>query len=207
MELLRRFRWPISLGLIAVAVLGALLLWKPVPSPPAPVAALIVSTPTPLPTEPLLPSPTPAPLVVYVSGAVLHPGVYTLPVSARVADALAAAGGATADADLVHINLARRVHDEEQVHIPLLGEPTPAISPPVSEDAAPASPGTPGKVNINTASAAELDSLPGIGPGYAERIVAYRQSHGPFRTIEEIQNVPGIGPSTFARIRDLITVQ
>ncbi len=204
MDLLHRFRWPLTVALIALAVVGALLLWRPAPS--AAPTAVIVWTPTAPATETPLPTATPAPLLVYVSGAVRRPGVYTLPAGARVADALAAAGGAAADADLAHINLARRVHDEEQVHIPRLGEPTLDIPTPISEGA-PASPGAPGKVNINTAGVAELDGLPGIGPGYAQRIVDYRASHGPFRTVEELQNVPGIGPSTFARIRDLITVQ
>jgi competence protein ComEA len=71
--------------------------------------------------------------------------------------------------------------------------------------ATPSAEGASGKVNINTAAVAELDTLPGIGPGYAERIVAYRESHGPFDTVEDIQDVPGIGPALFSRIKDLIT--
>jgi competence protein ComEA len=149
----------------------------------------------------------PPPIVVYVSGAVLRPGVYALPQGARVADALVAAGGATGEADLTRINLARRVRDEEQVHIPQPGEtpllvPTPLLPTTVT----PAEGGAVGPININTASAAQLDGLPGIGPGYAQRIVEYRESHGPFARTEEIQNVPGIGPATFDKIKDLITV-
>jgi competence protein ComEA len=129
--------------------------------------------------------------------------VYTLPASARVADALAAAGGATPEADLVRLNLARRLHDEEQIHVPRKGEPT--FTPPTVASFS-SNGGSTGKVNINTASVVELDALPGIGPGYAQRIVDYREQHGPFRTIEDLQKVPGIGPATFARIRDRITV-
>jgi competence protein ComEA len=132
--------------------------------------------------------------------------VYALPAGARLADALAAAGGAGPQADLETINLARRLQDEEHVHIPRRGE-TPRPEPtPLPVGATPSAPSG-GKVNINTAGLAELDSLPGIGPGYAQRIIEYRQAHGPFSSIEELQNVPGIGPATFARIRDLITVQ
>jgi len=206
MERLRRFRWPITAALVLLGIGGARLLWRPVAKPPPAVPAIVVTTPIPLPTPEPPPTPKPAPLVVYVSGAVARPGVYTLPAGARVADALQAAGGATAEADLVHLNLARRVHDEEQVHVPRQGEPTPA-APNVAPAGSTPSGATGGKVNINTAGLAELDSLPGIGPGYAQRVIDYRTSHGPFRSIEEIQNVPGIGASTFARIRELIAVE
>jgi len=108
----------------------------------------------------------------------------------------------------VGINLARRVYDEEQIHIPRHGEPTRTWPTPVPPTAAAGTSGAgAGKVNINTAGLAELDSLPGIGPGYAQRIIDHRESHGPFHTIDEIQDVPGIGAATFARIRDLIVVE
>lgn len=207
MEYLHRYRWVLAAALVLLAGLGIYLWGKPASPAPPPLSAIVVYTPTPHPTVPPTPTPTLAPIVVYVSGAVLRPGVYALPAGSRVADALAAAGGASAEADLLRINLARRVHDEEQIYIPQRGEtppvlPTAAIPPPAGTPA----PAVSGKINLNTASVAELDSLPGIGPGYAQRIVDYRESHGPFRSIEEIQNVPGIGPATFARIKDLITV-
>lgn len=206
MEHLHRFRWLITAGLVLLTIGACYLLWRPAPPEPAPVAAIVVYTPTAMPTATPAPTPTPPPIVVYVSGAVAHPGVYALPPNARVADALAAAGGPLDGADLTQVNLARRLVDEEQVHIPRPGEtPLAAPTPLLRTTTAPAS-GASGPININTASAAELDALPGIGPGYAERIVAYRESHGPFATIEEIQNVPGIGPATFARIKDMITV-
>lgn len=199
MDRWRRLWW-IALPVLLLAGLGLSRVQAGTrPATPSP-RPIVVLTPTPEPSPTPSPTATPTPLVVYVSGAVAHPGVYTLPAGARVADALAAAGGATAEADLVHLNLARRVRDEEQVHVPRKGEPTLPTEVPPSGNA------SPGKVNINTAGVAELDALPGIGPGYAQRIVAYREQHGPFRTIEELQKVPGIGPATFARIRDLITV-
>jgi competence protein ComEA len=201
----QRFRWAITVGLVLLTIGGCYLLWRPAASEPPPAAAILVYTPTPAPTETPVPTATPPPLIVYVSGAVAQPGVYTLPPDARVADALSAAGGATAEADLAQINLARRIHDEEQIHIPRQGDPTLPAPAPTPAPAVASAGGSPGKVNINTASAAELDTLPGIGPGYAERIIAYREANGPFQHIEDIQNVPGIGPATFARIKGLIT--
>lgn len=208
MDQLQRFRWPITAGLLLLAAGGGYLLWRGGPSPPsAPPAILIVTNPTAPPTARPTPSPTDEPIVVYVSGAVVRPGVYALPPGARVADAVEAAGGATAAADLIQLNLARRVHDEEQIHVPREGDPTRVLPTTVTAPAGdPSAGGGSSLVNINTAGLAELDALPGIGPGYAQRIIDYREANGPFRSVEEIQNVPGIGPSTFARIRDLICV-
>jgi len=210
MEHLQRYRWPITLVLVLLAVLGLYGLSRPaLSSPPPELQVVLVYTPTPLPTVTPVPTPTPAPIQVYVSGAVVRPGVYALPPDARVVDALEAAGGPTEEADLVHLNLAQRVRDEEQVHVPQVGEPT--YQPPTPAVPSAGTPNPAGEpagtlVNINTATLEELTSLPGIGSGYAQRIVDYRESNGPFQSIEEIQNVPGIGAATFARIRDLITV-
>ncbi len=207
MEQLQRYRWALTVGLVLLAGVAGRLLWRPAAPAPPPVSAVAVYTPTPLPTEIPPPTPTLPPIQVYVCGAVSYPGVYALPAGARVVDALQAAGGADEEADLSQVNLARRVRDEEQIYIPCRGEPTRAIpgadSPPTPVGAAP----QPAKVDINTAGLAELDGLPGIGPGYAQRIVDYRTSHGPFRSTDEIQNVPGIGPTTYSRIKDLIVVQ
>jgi len=135
---------------------------------------------------------------VYVSGAVQYPDVYTLPPGSIVKDALLAAGGAVAEADLASINLARPVADGEQVHVPRTGEQNPVRLPSVE-------PLPVGKVNINTADRAALEALPGIGPELAQRILDYRQAHGPFAQISDLLNVTGIGPGILDKIRDEIT--
>jgi competence protein ComEA len=163
----------------------------------APTASGATATPSP--------TATPGQVRVYVSGAVAAPDVYQLPAGSIVRDALAAAGGPTENADLTNINLAHVLQDGQQVYVPTKGElPPPApLSEPASESA-----GTPsGPININTATQAELETLPGIGPTLAAEIVAYREASGPFAQIEDIQNVPGIGPGRFEQISGLITVE
>jgi competence protein ComEA len=153
----------------------------------------------------LLPPPTPAPLVVHVTGAVAQPGVYQLTASSRVQDAIQAAGGLLPEADAQALNLAAFLQDGEQISIPAVQPTLPASEPP--SRAAPLPTAQAGKlININTATQTELESLPGIGPALAQQIIAYRKVHGPFATIEDIIDVPGIGPKTFEKIKDLITV-
>lgn len=161
---------------------------------------VVVPPPTAAPTVP----PTLAPVRVYVSGAVATPGVYTLPPHSLVNDALQAAGGATADADLEKINLAQEVRDQQQIHVPRKGEAAPGQATPGPGGAA-----TPGadKVNINTATLAELDTLPKVGPSTAQKIIDYRTKNGPFNKIEDLKNVSGIGDATFEGFKDLITVE
>ena len=156
------------------------------------------STATPWPT------PTAAPIRVYITGAVRHRAVYVLPRGSIVEDALEAAGGPLSEADLTRINLALELQDQQHVHVPLEGEvsPPPAVSGGVAADETRAR----GVVNINTASAKELETLPGVGAVTARRIIDYREAHGPFETIEDIQNVPGIGEKTFEGLRDTIGV-
>lgn len=149
----------------------------------------------------LLPLPTPQPLVIYVSGEVNQPGVYTLPSGSRIIDAIQAAGGVTDQALTSNVNLAERLVDSQQVMIP---SRVPTLVPGV--DSANRSSSISVLVNINTADQDELESLPEIGPVIAEKIIAYRDKNGPFQTIEAIQNVEGIGPETFAKIELLITV-
>ncbi|KAF0107192.1 MAG: competence protein ComEA [Anaerolineaceae bacterium] len=139
----------------------------------------------------LLPSPTPASLAVYVTGAVVNPGLYHLPPGSRVADAVDAAGGFSANAETDRINLAASVANGEQVDVPGVSGNEHIIL---------------GRININTATADELDTLPGIGPTTAQEIVDYRTQNGPFQTIQDIMNVPGVGPSTYDLIKNLITV-
>lgn len=138
------------------------------------------------------------PIYVHVLGAIAEPGLYTLPEGSRVIDGVAAAGGFTADADRAALNLARFLSDGEQLSVPKLGEAPPvALSPPGIIG---------GKVNLNTADAQTLETLPRVGPAMSARIIAWREANGRFATIEDLQSISGIGDKTFAALRDLVTV-
>lgn len=148
----------------------------------------------------LIPAPTLAPLAVHITGAVVNPGVYSLPRGSRVQDAVAAAGGFATQASPDAVNLAAILQDGQQIHVPAVNEQVPASLPgaPLESSIAP--------VNINTAGEAELQTLPGIGPTRSQAILTYRQEHGPFLDIADIRNVPGIGETTYQQIKDLIVV-
>lgn len=170
---------------------------------PATVAAVAAATPIP----------TPAPeseikeIVVYVcGGGVKTPQNVRLPEGARVEDAIKAAGGTVKEADLNQLNLAHILADQEKVFVPKKGEHVPAAE--AGGDAA-GSGGTPGTsiVNINTAGPEQLDSLPGVGPSTAQKIVDYREANGDFKSIEELKNVSGIGDKKFESLKDHITVR
>ena len=155
--------------------------------------------PTPVPVEPQ----SVARIMVYVSGEVVRPGVYRLDPDNRVADALNAAGGPTADADLDRINLALRLTDEEQVHIPAVGS-----SGSVPVGAAGQSPSAiTGKLDLNTATVDELEALPGIGGVRAAAIVEHRNTHGPFERVDDLVEVSGIGDGILGSIMHLIEVR
>ena len=145
---------------------------------------------------------------VHVAGAVNNPGVYTLPAQGRAVDAIAAASGAAADADLDRVNLAGALSDGVQIYVPNgsaqnnAAQPQPARTLTSSGNAQKGS--TP--VNINTATAEELQTLPRIGPAMAQRIIAWREAHGGFRSVDELDAVPGIGPSMLENLRPLVTV-
>ena len=133
-------------------------------------------------------------VVVYVSGAVASPGVLTLPSSSRVIDAITAAGGATPEADLESINLARIIVDGEQIRVGVVGESPPSASAGTGTDAQAC-------VRLATATETELQTLPGIGPALATRIISYRATHPRLTSVEELDDVPGIGPSLIEKIR------
>ena len=134
-------------------------------------------------------------LVVDVAGAVRRAGLYRLPQGARIADAIARAGGATRHADKNLVNLAAPLADGEQVLVPARGVGE-------ANGAGPASPSSP--VDLNSATAEQLDALPGVGPVTAQKIVDYRQAHGPFRSVDDLDAIPGIGPSRIDDLRGLV---
>ena len=134
-------------------------------------------------------------ITVHVSGAVVAPGLVEIPWSARVADAIAAAGGSAADANLAGVNLAAPVRDGEQIVVPALGGA--GAASPARND---------GRVPLNTATSSDLESIPGVGPVLAERIVAARDERGGFGAVEDLLDVAGIGEAKLAAIRDLVAV-
>jgi competence protein ComEA len=158
---------------------------------PAPVAA------TSLAAEPA----APAEIVVHVAGAVANPGLVRVSVDSRVADAVAAAGGATSEAALAAINLAAPLSDGTQVVVPSAATGGDPLSAGAGAGAV-----VDGRVRVNQADAAELDMLPGVGPVLAERIVGYRDENGPFGSVEDLLDVPGIGESKLAAMRESIVV-
>jgi competence protein ComEA len=148
-------------------------------------------------------------LVVHVAGAVAHPGVVRVESGARVIDAIEAAGGGVPNADLDRLNLAAKVADGQRIAVAIVGAPAPAevgsTGGAVAGSTDPAA-GPPPLININTATAAELEELPGIGPTLAEAIVAERERRGGFRSVGELQDVRGIGEGRYADIKDLVSV-
>ena len=202
MTWIERSRGYILVVVINLSVTLAAVIWLRLPSP-APVqliSPLASATPQAMPTA------TQGLLRVYVTGAVARPDVYRLAPDSIVEDAIQAAGGATSEADLGALNLAQQLRDQQRVYVPRVGETS---APPAISDGNPAPPGEgqpPARVNINTATVEQLDTLPGIGPVLAQRIVDYRTAHGPFTTIQEITQVPGIGDATLEKIKDRISV-
>jgi competence protein ComEA len=167
-------------------------------------------------TAPAPPSPAAEqPVVVSVVGLVHRPGLVTLTAGARVDDALAAAGGVLDGADLLGLNVARRVADGEQIVVGIAGPPgaPPAMgssitsTPGAADTAATGDPkATSGPVNLNTATVEQLDELPGVGPVTASAIVAWRDANGPFTGVEQLGEVDGIGPARLEKLRDLVHV-
>ncbi|MFD4183683.1 ComEA family DNA-binding protein [Rhodococcus sp. NPDC058514] len=211
---------------LVAAVVGVLGAWRdrPVAQAVEPLTAAsapasgsgqpeVTPPPASTPTEPA--GAPPAELVVSVVGLVRTAGLVRLPAGARIADALAAAGGARDGADLLGLNLAQRLSDGDQILVGLApqdGAPVTVGSATIGAGAAGAGEGRPpdavgpGRVNLNTASEAELDELPGVGPVTAAAIIAWRQSNGPFTDVEQLGEVDGIGPGRLEKLRELVAV-
>ncbi len=194
--------WWIAFGGLCSLLAAALLYWIALPPRGDPIR--------------LLPAPTQSPYEVYVVGAVAQPGVYALPPGSRVKDAVQSAGGLLKEADAEAINLAALLMDGDRIRVPTQKAPSPSRPVSTSSGASVSTPNSaPGValtltvtaqlININTATLEELDTLPGIGPALASRIIAYRQLYGGFKAVQDIMNVDGIGPAIFSKIKDLIT--
>ncbi len=208
------------LGFLLSATISGALMW--LLRRPTPPAIVLHPPPTPAPTTTPQPTATPGPLYVFVSGGVRNPGLVELPAGARVGDALARAGGLLPAADPALVNQAKIVFDGAQIHVPLpqpqtgtnvssalpsasqpqpgvSGEVPPAAAAPSGQNNAPAG----GQINVNTASAQELATLPGIGPTKAAAIIANR----PYSSVEDLDRVPGIGPRTMESLTPLVTTK
>lgn len=171
-------------AIAALAVAGGVLLTRPAPARIAPSARADEAAPA---------------LLVHVAGEVRRPGIYELLDGARVADAVEAAGGARRRADLHALNLAAPVADGARVEVPSLGSPDAPATPGAPPDA-------PETISINTADAALLETIPGIGPVKAAAIVAHRDENGPFADIDGLLDVSGIGPATLEQLRSYVTL-
>jgi competence protein ComEA len=194
----------------AIVVAGGIWLLRS-PTPPAEAGLPFVSASSASPTATLVEPvavPTsmhPPRVIVHVAGAVRFGGVFELDTGDRVNDAVMAAGGATPDADLEGLNLAAPLVDGMRVYVPLTGEVDPATvatgGPQIGV------PGEPvGPLDLNRATVAQFETLPGVGPATAAAIVNDRDLHGPFASVDDLDRVPGIGPSKLSALRDLVTV-
>lgn len=177
-----------ALALLALIITSTVSLWQQT----RPEALEIYVIPPP-PTFTPTPKPTPGPLTVYVSGAVRAPQVLRLAPGSRVRDAIAAAGGALADADLALVNLAAPVQDGMQVHVAQQALPTPWLA----TSNAP--------LRINHADAEALQRLPGVGPVLAQRIIAQREANGPYVDLSDLDQVEGVGPAMLRELEGLLS--
>jgi competence protein ComEA len=209
-EQLRGSRWSLAprhlvvLALVLVAGVGwagcSLLRARPQPVPDRPVAGITSGTPVATPGS--SPSAAPRVVVVHVAGRVRRPGLVRAAPGARVADVIASAGGALPGADLTSVNLARQVTDGEQIVVGVPGARPPTASP----GAGPSTGGAGGQVDLNTASLAQLEGLPGVGPVLAQRILDWRTEHGRFSSVDELQEVSGVGPKKFESLKPHVRV-
>ncbi len=176
------------------------------PTPASSTARGSSSRRTPTPT-------TVPPVLVHVAGAVVHPGLVRVATGARVADAIEAAGGGLPDADLDRLNLAAKVIDGQRIPVARLGDPATAdvgagtgLASGASDPTGPATTGSTGPLNLNTATSAELETLPGIGPSFAAAIIRERERRGGFTSVDQLRDVRGIGEKRFADLEPLVGV-
>jgi competence protein ComEA len=200
----RRAAWTVGAGLLVVA---AFLWGRPAVGTsdagaitPAQATDSVAAVGTERPAMPTS-------VTVHVVGAVARPGVYALATGARCADAVAAAGGLLGPADQSAVNLARVVTDGEQIVVPVVGEAPANAAAGGGAAAGGSAKASGGKVDLNTATVADLDTLPGVGPATAAKIIADREENGPFRTPEDLMRVPGIGAKRFESLKDLVSVR
>ncbi|MGI9612652.1 MAG: helix-hairpin-helix domain-containing protein [Acidimicrobiales bacterium] len=208
---------PIASTLVATALvaIAAFAWWLGRPGPVAPVEARIPQVSN-VPAQPEGPSTATVAsvssdieeeldeLLVHVAGAVHRPGIVTLDAGSRIGDAVAAAGGPTPDADVHRLNLAAPVTDGLQVRVPVEGEPVAATG--IAPEVASQSDGQPARIDVNSASEAELEALPGIGPSLAAAIAEWRRVNGPFTTVDDLLRVPGIGPAKLDGLVDHVAL-
>jgi competence protein ComEA len=195
---------PARMGAGALVLVGLVLvgLWltRPAGAPPEvalPFASTTVVAATTSTSEPVA-------LVVHVAGAVLQPGVHRVPEGGRVVDAIDAAGGLASTADATRLNLAAPLADGERVYVPVVGEEPPAVVGPGGPATGGDAPS--GPVNLNTADAAALDALPGVGPATAAAIIEHREAVGGFTSVDQLLDVRGIGEAKLEQLRPLVTV-
>lgn len=191
-EWLARNRGGLAVGVLGMVGVGVapLFVQRPVQPPPIVQAPPQRSSPTPSPI---------VPLAIHVSGEVARPGLYRLAPGARIDDAVNAAGGATAEADLQRLNLAARLADGQQVMVARKVAGTVSSDPPLTS-------ATSGLVNLNVATVVELEGLPGIGVATARRIVAHREQHGHFSRVDQLLETKLVNASTFEKLKALVTV-
>lgn len=200
----------VLLTILIVVLLGGGLWWQRSRTAPAADSAMLglgaqsASSAEGLAFLPPQATSTPSPLGVDVVGAVERPGVYFLQPGARVQDAVAAAGGLAPDADRDAVNMSAHVVDAVQIRIPHVGQRV--LSPTAAATNVPAGASTAQCTDINTADTEALATLPGIGPALAKRIVDHRATHGPFRAVDELQQVSGVGPAAIGQLKDLVCV-
>jgi competence protein ComEA len=187
-----------GLAVIAVFWIGGQALREPAPISGGPIPKTASVAPDAA-TTPEVPASVPTEIVVHVVGAVRYPNVLRLNQGDRIQDAIHLAGGPLPTADLSRINLAAKVQDGIQIYVPHQGEVGPASGMGNSPSSSPNP-----TINLNAATLEDLDTLPGIGPATAQKILDYRQTHGPFRSVDELRAVSGIGPAKLEQIRPFV---